>query len=963
MFLSKAAFLPYAFVYWIKHASDLQEGQWHKNSALFEAMKSFALCQRLPCVACDGHHQYSLFSNRRLDGTAVGKSPRLDSHTPFQLAICAGVIPLLRVLPFDDLPTSLSGQTSLHLALKHGQEAVSQFLIQTFPTLDVNGQDFSGRSGLHLAIRRADSSTVRLLLNHPSTNVNARDVTEATPLWEAVCVGEQPILASLLEHPLIDVNVGRGERKSVPKQDDLAVELAQTDKYARGITPLIFAVLSNKVPIVSTLLRHPTIDPNLCDSDGVSPLVAALGSGSGPEWKAFKPSSPASTSPLFDRSVNGSAQMVELVLCHPSTDVNMGYHEGLAPLMLASAAGRSDLVEVLVSHRNIDVNACSQQYETALSWLGEADRELSTAIQNDEAEPSLKRYKPGILAVQRILSHPQLDPDLICDSEGRTPLMLASMLGFDSLVPTLLLQPRKSPSSWTATTSISSFLSGIASVFQITPPSDSLQQDFLPPRGHKPSWPKLPGPRYADLKFAENHTSLRLRNSRSERVNQVDAQGRSPAMLALSPLNNNARRTIEVLLSNPSINVNQQDIDGDTVLIIASRRNKVTVARALLSRNDIDVNLCNVRGTNALMAAAASQRGDPAEAVGLLLQDPRIRNVNKPDAGGNSALHLALSSAARHSVSPRISASLKLTSSNLVDINLRDNMGDTPLHIASYHGVPDVAAALLRRPEVQVNLPSRHGSAPIHIACERKHCGIVRSLLQHKDTDVNSPNANGNAPIHIAAQSGDEDMMFALLQHPSTNVNCTNRHGYAAIHIAARLAADNAAVMQALLKHPGIDVNMRDSEGYTAVDVLVKFPNTAALMMLLRHPSLERHPLHHHRSFYSACWRQIYSGRPATSRQAKIDRRRIQAFLLYDPECIHFTDTAGKTVLHHAAKQECHELVDLIVHGAWDVWDDIDFRLRDLEGRTALDYAFETGNASIQWLLQMPPFQLASMFS
>jgi len=77
-----------------------------------------------------------------------------------------------------------NGNTSLHVALVTNQpEDVLRALVHYFH-VDVNGQNFEGRTALHLATLSRAIDKIEWLLRH-GANVNARDLEGATPLHYA----------------------------------------------------------------------------------------------------------------------------------------------------------------------------------------------------------------------------------------------------------------------------------------------------------------------------------------------------------------------------------------------------------------------------------------------------------------------------------------------------------------------------------------------------------------------------------------------------------------------------------------------------------------------------------------------------------------------------------------------------------------------------------------------------------
>ena len=106
-------------------------------------------------------------------------------------------------------------------------------------------------------------------------------------------------------------------------------------------TALHFAIQNQRSDLAEMLLLQSSINPNLFNSSE-PPLVLALR--------------------------RGDHKTTTALLATPSIDVNLADSRGRSPLFWACGSGRSSAVRLLLSHSSIKVNAMTSRTETALSW-------------------------------------------------------------------------------------------------------------------------------------------------------------------------------------------------------------------------------------------------------------------------------------------------------------------------------------------------------------------------------------------------------------------------------------------------------------------------------------------------------------------------------------------------------------------------------------------------------------------
>lgn len=89
--------------------------------------------------------------------------------------------------------------------------------------------------------------------------------------------------------------------------------------------------------------------------------------------------------------------------------------------------------------------------------------------------------------------------------------------------------------------------------------------------------------------------------------------------------------------------------------------------------------------------------------------------------------------------------------------------GWTPLHLASFFGKANLAAALIERgADVNARSTNQMQNAPLHAAVAGRKTQIVKLLLA-QGADANRAQRGGWTPLHGAAQNGDVEIVEALI--------------------------------------------------------------------------------------------------------------------------------------------------------------------------------------------------------
>ena len=146
---------------------------------------------------------------------------------------------------------------------------------------------------------------------------------------------------------------------------------------------------------------------------------------------------------------------------------------------------------------------------------------------------------------------------------------------------------------------------------------------------------------------------------------------------------------------------------------------------------------------------------------------------NTPSEKGVPALVFAI-----QSESPK--SALVLAKNLQTQVNVQNQLGETPLMLAAINNQIELAAVLINR-GADVNRP---GWTPLHYAATRGHREMMRLLLEN-DAYIDSEAANGTTPLMMAAYSAPP-LAVKLLLEEGADPTLVNNGNATALDFALR---------------------------------------------------------------------------------------------------------------------------------------------------------------------------------
>jgi ankyrin repeat protein len=342
-------------------------------------------------------------------------------------------------------------------------------------------------------------------------------------------------------------------------------------------------------------------------------------------------------------------------------------------------------------------------------------------------------------------------------------------------------------------------------------------------------------------------------------VDNVDKDGHTALHIAA----NNSKLETVLFLLDTMTNLNALNIDEETPLMIAAQRGDLKIFRSINEKLETKTyhpiglrspHHVKEGGETLLMMASRDYQRMFGEdnyvpcinIVNFLLQndfDPRIQ-----DEDGKTALHYALlCRKTDREIFETVLMLIQCVPKNSL-IHLKDNNGDTALHLASEADRSDSVIPLLLANGAMVSDTNLKGETPLHIAFRHNISNNIR-LLDVK-ANICTQDKMGRTPIHsmVAAdkyrsikrpgswhfwQVVEEFMDELDPEHTLSYLEIKDHDGNTPLLLACKL--EDGMLVSRLLQVKGINVNAADNNGTTVLHECIRFEWEDIISYLLDH--------------------------------------------------------------------------------------------------------------------------------
>ncbi|CQD07254.1 ankyrin repeat domain protein [Wolbachia endosymbiont wPip_Mol of Culex molestus] len=284
----------------------------------------------------------------------------------------------------------------------------------------------------------------------------------------------------------------------------------------------------------------------------------------------------------------------------------------------------------------------------------------------------------------------------------------------------------------------------------------------------------------------------------------------------------------------------------------------------------------------------------------------------------STPLHLLAESGDCKAISAIITHIEKYYPGELVKIvNVKDNHGQTLLHIAAKSGNLNVMKCLVNK-GASTNTKDKYYNTPLHSAAYAGELDIVKYLII-KNNNINAKGEYGRTPLHIAAINGDLDMVEYLIKRYA-NIDAKDNCGMTPLHLAADVG--ELGIVEHLINEDAY-VDARDEHYRTPLFFAAENGKLNVVKCLIeKGANVNAKNEYGETALHRVVYRATFSG-----------DLRIVEYIINKGANVNAKNRDGRTPLHYSALSGSYNIAGCLIREGSDV------NAKDKDGNTALHLA------------------------
>lgn len=181
---------------------------------------------------------------------------------------------------------------------------------------------------------------------------------------------------------------------------------------------------------------------------------------------------------------------------------------------------------------------------------------------------------------------------------------------------------------------------------------------------------------------------------------------------------------------------------------------------------------------------------------------------------------------------------------NHVDINYKDNSGNTPLFYVINNNDDSKLNYFLSHQKIDLTITNADGFSTLLSSIIKNNSDIVRKLFEHiknysdevKKKLADEVTELNESLLIVSAKNNNHDVFRQIHSTLKPNINYSDFNGYTALYYA--IIKSNRNIFQLLINNPEIDVNKQDSNGISLL-MHAQNNNNDFVYQLLNHKNID----------------------------------------------------------------------------------------------------------------------------
>jgi ankyrin repeat protein len=415
----------------------------------------------------------------------------------------------------------------------------------------------------------------------------------------------------------------------------------------------------------------------------------------------------------------------------------------------------------------------------------------------------------GNLAIVKLLIHYGANINA-CDSYDNTPLLIASKYGYEHIVQLLLEH-----NAYFAEPNIAGDIPlSVAQKGLKNNPNSTAYQNII-------TWLTQLKRDISDYTHVDSIKTLKNLLNRGANLNEQDENGNTLLMHACTHGNIDF---IEYLL-NENANVLSVNNQGKNALILAAQHNHTDAVQEILEyceevSNGILRRILFTKDNQQCTALSYAEQNNNRE-VNELIKSViqrliQSKNLSLPSQEDTSLTHPLIRSVKEVIIKGNLNRLIEIYESGC-PIDIPDQNGETPLLIACFHGHIHIAEWLLHH-KANVNYQSPTGMNPLLMATTLRRPDIIQLLLKNK-ANPNLDTKSLSHPLYSAIQNNDLKTAKLLIEAGAwlNQVNYYNK----ATPLMLAAQTGNLEAIKLLLEY-GADILATNTTGQTCLSLAIQ---------------------------------------------------------------------------------------------------------------------------------------------